>query len=61
MLLRFFEVASVFVRLNHVARVIVNANYSIMRTAAMRSVADCVRNCGWLAVPQLTESEPIGD
>src|SRR5215469_9275845 len=38
--LRLFEVALVLVRLDHVASFIVNANHSVMGTAAVHRVAD---------------------
>jgi hypothetical protein len=47
-----FEIASVLVRLDHVARRIVNANHGIMLAAAMLRVAGCVVDCVWLAIPQ---------
>jgi hypothetical protein len=37
------EIAVVRVRLYHIASVIVNANHSIMRAAAVQRVADCIR------------------
>ena len=40
--LRLFEIAGVFVRFDHVARVIVNANHRIVWTAVKLCVADCV-------------------
>src|SRR5712692_5517075 len=40
-----FEIARVLVRLDHVARVIVNANHSIMRAAVKLCVADCITDC----------------
>ena len=44
-----FEIARVLVRVDHVASRIVNANHSI--------IADCV----WLAVPQATEWQLVGN
>ena len=43
------KLARVRVRFNHVARFIVNANYSIMRAAAKLHIADCVADCVWLS------------
>jgi hypothetical protein len=40
--LRLFEIACVLVRLDHVARFIVNANHSVMWAAIMHRVADGV-------------------
>ena len=37
--LRFFEIARLLVRFDHIARVIVNANYSIVRVAVEFSEA----------------------
>jgi len=59
--LRFFEVARVLVRFDQIARFIVNANHSMMRSAAMLGVSDCVPDRIRLAVPQPTEWERIGD
>jgi hypothetical protein len=53
-----FELACVLVRLDHVARFIVNANHGIMRAAAKFRVVECVAR---LQVPQATEWERIGD
>jgi hypothetical protein len=52
---RLFELAGLLVRVDHVARLIVNANHSIMRAAEKLRVPDCVRDCIRLAVPQATE------
>jgi hypothetical protein len=38
---RLFEIARVLVRFNHIARVIVNANHSIVLAAVKPRVADC--------------------
>ena len=48
--LRLFEIASVLVRFDHVARFIVNANHSTVRPATKRRVFDCIANCVRLAV-----------
>jgi len=56
-----FEIASVLVRLNHVAPFIENANYGIMRTAEKLGKADCVADCIWPGIPQRTERERITD
>jgi hypothetical protein len=58
--LRFFEIALVLLRLDQIARFIVNANHSAMRAAAMLRVVDCASDCVWLAVPQPTEWQRIG-
>ncbi|PYK49609.1 MAG: hypothetical protein DME20_06500 [Verrucomicrobia bacterium] len=42
------------VRLDHVARFIVNANHSIVRAAAKLRVVNCVADRVWLAIPQPT-------
>jgi hypothetical protein len=55
---RLFELASVLVRLDRVARCIVNANHSIMRTTAKLCVVDCIIR---LAIPEVTEGQRIGD
>src|SRR6266542_5586497 len=44
---RFFEIALVFVRLDDVARCIEYPNHSMMRSAAMLGVPDCVADCVW--------------
>ena len=44
------EIAFVLVRLDHVARFIVNANHSIMSAAAMLCVVHCVADCVWFTV-----------
>ena len=43
-ILRFFELALMLARLDHVASVIGNANRGIMRAAVMFGVSDCVRD-----------------
>jgi hypothetical protein len=40
----FFKITLVFVRLDHIASRIVNANHGIMRMAAMHGIANCVLN-----------------
>jgi hypothetical protein len=52
-----FEIASVLVRLDHVASVIINANHGIVGAAEKLGVADCIR----LAVPKATKWQRIGD
>ena len=59
--LRLFGIAGVFVCFDHVASFIVNANHGTMRTTAKLGVADCIADCIWLAIPQATEWERIGD
>ena len=56
-----FEIAFVLVRLDHVSNVIVNANHSIMRTAVMRCVSDCVVYRTWPVIPHPTEREHVGN
>jgi hypothetical protein len=51
----------VLVRLDHLASGIVDANHSVMRTAGKLRVADCVADGVWLAIPQPTERQRIGD
>ena len=50
-----FELVCVLVCFDHVARLIVNANHSVMRAAEKLRVADCVADCIRLSVPQATE------
>jgi hypothetical protein len=57
-MLFFFELALVLVRLDHVARLIVNANHSIMRAAAKLGVVDGVAR---VLIPQATEWHSIGN
>src|SRR5215813_11394161 len=45
--LRFLEIALVRVRVDHVARCIVNANHGIVRAAVMRCVADRIAGRVW--------------
>ena len=40
--LRLFEIASVLVCFDQLARIIVNANHSIMRTTVKLCISDCV-------------------
>jgi hypothetical protein len=54
---RLLEIARVLVRLDHVASLSINANHSVMWPTAELRVTDCV----WLAVPQATEWERIGN
>ena len=57
----FFELACVLVRVDHVARRIVNANHSIVCPAEKLCVTDCIADCVWLAVPQATEWQLVGN
>ena len=45
----FFEFSRVLVRLDHVARFIINANHGATRSAAMLRIFDCARNYVWPA------------
>ena len=56
-----FELACVLACFDHVARLIVNANHSVMRAAEKLRVADCVADCIRLSVPQATEWQRIGN
>jgi hypothetical protein len=49
---RFFELALVLVRFDHVASRIVNANHSTMVAAVKFRVVDCITGCVWLGIPQ---------
>jgi hypothetical protein len=40
-----FEITSVLVRLDHIARFVINSNHSIMRPAEELGVSDCVAGC----------------
>ena len=51
---RFFEIARVLVRLDHVASVIINADHSIMRAAAVHRVADGESLDRFISVPRRT-------
>jgi hypothetical protein len=51
----------VLVRLDHVARVVVNANHGTMLAADKLRVTDCIRDCVWLAIPHPTEWQHIGN
>jgi hypothetical protein len=51
----FFEIASVVVCFDHIARFIVNANHSIVRAAEKLGVTDCIADCVWLGIPQVPE------
>jgi hypothetical protein len=46
-----FELAHVLVRLDHVARIIINANHGIMPAAEKLRVVDCVADRGWFGAP----------
>src|SRR4029434_7839003 len=50
----------VLVRFDHVARIIVNANHSIMCPAEKLGVADCVAGCVWLTIPKSPEWQCFG-
>jgi len=54
-ILGFFEIASVFVRLDHVACVIGHAKHGSMWSAAVFGVSNCVRDSISLGIPQATE------
>jgi hypothetical protein len=56
--LRFFELAFVLVRFNHIASFIVHADHSVMRAAVELRVFDCVIQ---FSVTQPTEWQRIGD
>ena len=56
-----FEIARVFVPLDHVASFIINANHSIMRPAVKHRVTDCIADCARLVIPQTTEWQHIAD
>jgi hypothetical protein len=49
------EIAIVLVRFNHVARVIVKADHSIMRAAAVFRVPDSICDGVWPGLPQPPE------
>jgi hypothetical protein len=49
------------VRLDHVARFIVNTNHGIIRAAVKLSVVDCIVDCVWLDVPQPAKWQRSGD
>ena len=55
------RLARVFVRLDNVARFIVNANHSIMRTAVKLGKADGIADCVWPGIPQWTVCQRIGN
>jgi hypothetical protein len=55
-ILRFFEIARVLVRLNHVARRIVNANHGVMGATAVLRVIDCRAR---VLIPQSAEWQRI--
>jgi hypothetical protein len=46
---------------DHVARLIVNANHSVMRTAVKLRVADCVADCVWVAVLPAIKWQHVGN
>src|SRR5262245_1853484 len=56
-----FELALVLVRFDHVASIIVNANHSIMRPAAVPRVPICLGDRVRLAIPQRPEWQDIGN
>ena len=47
--------------MDHVSRIIVNANHSIARAAEKLCVADGVAGCVWLAIPQRAEWQRVVD
>ena len=55
------EIALVLVRFDYVARIIVNANHSVMRTAEKLCITDCIADCVRRALPQTTEWQRIGN
>jgi hypothetical protein len=59
--LRLFEIANVLVRLDHVARCIVNANHGIVRPAVKFCVTNCMVGRIGLGVPQPTKWQRIGN
>ena len=56
-----FEIALVFVRLDSVARFIVNANHSVMGAAELLCVSDCIAGSVRSVIPEPTERQRIGD
>jgi hypothetical protein len=56
-----FEIPSVLVRLDHVARCIVNANHSVMGAAPKFGVANRIADRVWFAIPQATDWQRIGN
>jgi hypothetical protein len=60
-LLRFFEIALVLVRLDHLASIIVNSNQRIMRPAVEVRIANRVRDSFWPVIPESPEGERIGN
>ena len=58
---RLFELARVLVRLDDVASFIINVNHCVVRTAQKLGVVDCTADCVWLAVPQPTEWQHVGN
>src|SRR5215813_3575587 len=56
-----FEIAGVFVRLDHIVRCIVNANHRIMRAAVMRCGSDCVGDSVSIDIQEPTEWQSIGN
>src|SRR5260370_22133304 len=57
----FARAARVLVRFDHIARFIVNANHSFVRTAAKLCEPDCIAHGVWPGIPQRTERQSIGD
>ena len=55
------KIARVLVRLDHVARFIVDPNHGVMRAAIELCVVNCVADCVWVTVPQATEWQRIGN
>jgi len=56
--LRFFEIALVLVRFDHITRLIVNVNHGIMRPAAVLRVIDCRAR---VLIPQSTKRQCVTD
>jgi len=53
------KIALVLVRLDHVARIIVNANHGVMRTAEKLCVSDCIADYVSLALPLAISSSAV--
>jgi len=54
-----FELARLFVRLDHLASSIVNADDGIMWTAVEFHVSDCIDTCIWPSIPQSPERQRL--
>jgi hypothetical protein len=51
----------VLVRVDHVARFIVNPDGGVMRTTVKLCVSDCIADCVWFPVPQPIKWQHITD